>query len=98
MLMVHIWCVGVSVGHRLMGVLVTMAFRQTQHHSRQHHNSARQHQQSRRAVPETEGHGSTDEGRESKHRACARRAKRPLGKKVKAQTQAVASGSHGEKS
>lgn len=51
-LMVHIWCVGVSVGHRLMGVLVTMAFRQTQHHSRQHHNSARQHQQSRSTLPE----------------------------------------------
>jgi hypothetical protein len=90
--------VGMLMLKHFVCVLVTMAFRQVQYHSCQHQYPAQQHQQSRRAVPETEGHGSTDEGRESKHRACARRAKRPLGKKVKAQTQAVASGSHGEKS
>ena len=90
--------VGMLMLKHFVCVLVTMAFRQVQYHSCQHQYPAQQHQQSRRAVPETEGHGSTDEGRGSKHRACARRAKRPLGKKVKAQTQAVASGSHGEKS
>ena len=79
-------------------VFVSMAFRQMEHNSQQHEHSAQQHQPSRRAFPETEGHGSTNEGRECKYRACARRTKRPLGEKVEAQTQAVTSGSHGEKS
>ena len=79
-------------------VLVSMAFRQMEHNSCQHEHSTQEHQPPRRAFPETEGHGSTDEGREGEHRARARRTKRPLGQKVKAQAQAVARGSNSEKS
>ena len=79
-------------------VLVSMAFRQMEHYSRQHEHSAQQHQPSRRALPEPEGYGSTDERREGEHRARARRTKCPLGQEVTAQTQAVTSGSNGEKS
>ena len=77
-------------------VLVTMAFRQVQCHSRQHQYAAQQHQPSGGAFPEAEGRGSANEGREGEHRARARRTKRPLGQKVKAQAQAVARGSNSE--
>ena len=79
-------------------VLVSMAFRQMEHYSRQHEHSTQEHQPPRRAFPETEGHGSTNEGREGEHRARPRRTKCPLGQEVTAQTQAVTSGSNGEKS
>ena len=52
--------VGMLMLKHFVCVLVTMAFRQVQYHSCQHQYPAQQHQQSRRAVPETEGHGSTD--------------------------------------
>ena len=51
--------VGMLMLKHFVCVLVTMAFRQVQYHSCQHQYPAQQHQQSRRAVPETEGHGST---------------------------------------
>ena len=79
-------------------VLVSMAFRQMEHYSRRHEHSTQEHKPPRRAFPETEGHGSTNEGREGEHRARPRRTKCPLGQEVTAQTQAVTSGSNGEKS
>jgi len=51
--------VGILMLKHFVCVLVTMAFRQVKYHSRQHQYPAQQHQPSRRAVPETEGHGST---------------------------------------
>ena len=50
----------------------------------QHQYPAQQHQQSAGRSPKPKGpRQHRDEGRESNHRACARCAKRPLGKKVK---------------
>lgn len=90
--------VGVFMFQHFVRVLVPMALRQVQRHADQHERPTQQHQPSGGAFPEAEGRGSANEGREGEHRARARRTKRPLGQKVKAQAQAVARGSNSEKS
>lgn len=93
-----VMAVGMLMFQYLVRVLVSVAFRKMEHYTRQHEHSAQQHQPSGGALSDGEGHGSTNEGCECEHRARSRRAKRPLGQKVKAQAQAITRSSHGEKS